>query len=124
MKTTLFVVVALLLSVPAFALDFGNSPELYLPNQAGGDIVLTKEPCVFPSAVKIGFTNRSYATEESGPVHEGCWMAPEIEPAALEQAPTGATIISIINLWYDNRVNIFTPDQFTPYNHSYTKKEQ
>lgn len=122
MKTTLFVVVALLLSVPAFALDFGNSPELYLPNQAGGDMVLSKEPCSFPSAVKIGFTNRSYATEKNGPTHEGCWMAPLIDSDALDNAPVGSVIIPIVNLWYDNTVNIFKQDQFTPYKNGYVRE--
>ena len=122
MRTTLLALVALLYSVPVFALDFGDSTELYLPNQSGGDMVLTKEPCNFPQAVKIGFNNRSYATEEGGPTYEGCWMAPDIDPEAFEQAPVGMILIPIVNLWYDNRVNTFKQDQFTPFKHGYIKE--
>lgn len=121
MKTTLFALVALFFSVPVFALDFGNSNELYLPNQAGGDMVLSKEPCNFPSAVKIGFKNRSYATEDNGTVHEGCWLAPEVGPEAFDNLPAGMVIIPIVNLWYDNIVTPFKQDQFTPYKHGYVK---
>ena len=115
MRTTLLALVALLYSVPAFALNFGDSTELYLPNQAGGDMVLSKEECKFPQAIKIGFTNRSYATEGDGTVHEGCWLAPEIDPVALEDLPPGMVIIPIVNLWYDNIVTPFKQDQFTPF---------
>jgi hypothetical protein len=122
MRTTLFVLVALLYSVPALALDFGDSTELYLPNQSGGDMVLTKEACNFPQAIKIGFNNRSYATDDNGGVYEGCWLAPEIDPVAFEDLPPGMTIIPLVNLWYNNTVTPFKQDQFTPFKHGYIKE--
>lgn len=122
MRTTALMLVALLYSVPVLALNFGDSPELYLPNQAGGDMVLSKEPCAFPQATKIGFRNRSYATEDNGTVHEGCWLAPEIDADALDNLPPGMVIIPIVNLWYDGIVTPFKQDQFTPNKHGYVSE--
>ena len=82
--------------------------EMYMPNDAGGFVVLTEEPCAFEQVAKE-YTYRTYATEGSDAVaHEGCWSTPDISnvPTQLysksEGAPDAPTmhVIVIINTWW------------------------
>jgi hypothetical protein len=51
--------------------------EMYMPNDAGGFVVLTLEPCAFESVSKE-YPYKAYATESSDAVyHEGCWDSPD-----------------------------------------------
>jgi len=108
--------VAALLSLPATAADYSKHKELYMANQAGGDIVLTLEECAIDDAKTKGFTNRTYATVAGGKImEEGCWMAPGIEGAP--NVP-GVTIIPIVNVWYDGLILPFEQRQFEPQAHT------
>lgn len=112
--------VAVLLSLPATAADYSEYKELYMANQAGGDIVLTLEPCAIPEAKKMGFENRTYATVAGGKImEEGCWTAPGIENAP--NVP-GVTIIPIVNVWYDGLILPFAQNQFEPTAHTVALK--
>lgn len=113
--------VAALISLPAISADYSEHKELYMANQAGGDIVLTLEPCAFEEAKKLGFTNRSYATVAGGKtMEEGCWLAPGIEGAP--NVP-GVTIIPIVNVWYDGLILPFEQNQFSPEAHTVALKD-
>lgn len=95
----------------AQAADYSQVKELYMPNEAGGVIALTKEPCAFPEAVKKGFDSRAYATEGNSLKHEGCWFAPSTAEAPVSE---GITIIPIVNTWWDGDVFSFMQNQFSP----------
>lgn len=82
--------------------------EMYMPNDAGGFVILTAEPCAF-SQVAAEYTYRTYATESSeGVSHEGCWTTPDTSKvptqlySASEGAPEAPTmqVIVIINTWW------------------------
>ena len=88
--------------------------EMYMPNDADGFVVLTVEPCQFPSADKQGFHYRAYATEVSGAVtnqHEGCWNSPDVKDAP--QMP-GVKIIPLVNTWWNGDVVTYQQSQFGP----------
>jgi hypothetical protein len=65
MKTLL----ALLLAVSVTNI---NAEERYMPNDAGGFMVLTDEPCTKQIALDQGFLNRAYA-DDTEYHYEGCW---------------------------------------------------
>lgn len=116
----LLALVAVLVSLPATSADYSEYKELYMANQAGGDIVLTLEPCAFEDAKKLGFENRSYATVAGGKtIEEGCWTAP-----SLENAPQvlGVKIIPIVNVWYDGIILPFEQNMFEPQAHTVALK--
>jgi len=86
--------------------------ELYMPNDAGGYIVLTKEMCSNDQAIK-DYPYRAYGTESSEAVlHEGCWSTPDTTsvPTQLlsksEGAPEAPTInvLSMVNTWWGNGI--------------------
>jgi hypothetical protein len=111
-----FTLIALFISTSAISADYSEYKELYMANQAGGDIVISLEDCAFPEAKAKGFTNRSYATMAGGKtMEEGCWMAPGIEDAPSIQ---GVTIIPIVNVWYDGLILPFEQRQFEPQPHT------
>ena len=112
----LLALVAVLFSLPAISADYSKYKELYMANEAGGDVVLTLEPCTIADAKKQGFESRSYATEGNGTVHEGCWSAPGIEGAP---AVAGVTIIPIVNVYYDGIILPFPQDMFGPEDHTH-----
>ena len=113
--------VAALISLPAISADYSEHKELYMANQAGGDIVLTLEPCAFEAAQKLGFTNRSYATVAGGKImEEGCWLAPSIAEAPQIE---GVKIIPIVNVWYDGLILPFEQNQFGPTEHTVALKD-
>ena len=65
-------VLALLVSMSAYA---DEPKEMYMPNDAGGFLVLTLEPCQLAGANKEAYPSRAYATESSDlAIHEGCWV--------------------------------------------------
>ena len=108
--------VAALLSLPATAADYSEHKELFMANQAGGDVVLTLEPCAFEEAKKLGFENRTYATVAGGKtVEEGCWIAPGIDGAP--NIP-GVSIIPLVNVWYGGVILPYEQNLFEPQAHT------
>lgn len=103
-----------LFSLSLSAADYSKSKELYMPNESGGYVVLTVEPCKFPEAVKLGYDSRAYATEsdsEKPATHEGCWTSPDISEAPRLK---GVRIIPLVNLWFDGEVVTFPQTMFGP----------
>lgn len=112
--------VAALSSLTATAADYSEHKELFMANQAGGDVVLTLEPCAIEEAKKLGFENRTYATVAGGKtVEEGCWLAPSINGAP--NVP-GMTIIPIVNVWYGGIILPFEQNLFEPQAHTIALK--
>jgi hypothetical protein len=86
--------------------------EKYMPNEAGGFLVLTDEACKFPEAVKQGYKWRAYATEsdsEKPATHEGCWDSPSTVDAPKLQ---GVKIIPLVNVWFDGDQVTFPQTMF------------
>ena len=107
-------VLLVLFSANLFAADYSKSKELYMPNESGGYVVLTVEPCQIAEAKKQGFESRAYATEtdsEQPATHEGCWNSPDT--SAAPKAP-GVTIIPLVNLWFDGDIVTFPQNLFGP----------
>lgn len=103
-------VVAVLVSFTAAA-EEPTFKELYMPNAAGGFMVLTVEDCAIDAARGL-FPYRAYATVEGDKVvDEGCWMTPDLTGA--ETIP-GLAIISIVNTWWAGAVHHFPQTHFTP----------
>jgi len=104
----------ILFSTSLLAADYSKSKELYMPNESGGYVVLTLEPCKFPEAVKLGFEHRAYATESDSELpatHEGCWDSPSTADAPKLQ---GIRIIPLVNLWFDGETATFPQTMFGP----------
>jgi hypothetical protein len=100
---------ALLISFSAQATEYVK--EIYMPNAAGGYMVLTVEDCSIES-VKHLFPHRAYATIEGDQiVDEGCWMSPKIDESA---AIPGMTIIPIVNTWWSGEIHHFPQTNFSP----------
>ena len=113
MKTQLAVLL-LLFSTGLLAADYSKSKELYMPNESGGYIVLTVEPCQISEAVKLGFNSRAYATEsdsEKPAIHEGCWNSPDTSEAPRIK---GVRIIPLVNLWFEGDTVTFPQTMFGP----------
>lgn len=107
-------VLFLLSSTSLSAADYSKNKELYMPNESGGYVVLTVEPCGILEAKKQGFESRAYATEtdsEQPATHEGCWNSPDT--SAAPKAP-GVTIIPLVNLWFDGDIVTFPQNLFGP----------
>jgi len=112
--------VAALISLPATSADYSEHKELFMANQAGGDVVLTLEPCAIEEAKRLGFENRTYATIAGGKIQEeGCWIAPGINDAP--NVP-GMTIIPLVNVWYSGLILPFEQNQFSPQPHTVAVK--
>lgn len=78
MKIQMFLV-ALLLALDSLAQE--PAFEVYTPNDAGGYITLTHEPCQIDQ-YKTTYPYRGYATtNEANIVHEGCYDVPSIAEA-------------------------------------------
>lgn len=85
-----------------------------MPNESGGYVVLTLEPCQYPTAKKMGFDRRAYATETDSDMpatHEGCWSSPDTSEAPRER---GIKIIPLVNLWFDGEIVTFPQTMFGP----------
>lgn len=107
-------VLSLLFSTIILAADYSKSKELYMPNESGGYVILTLEPCKFSEAEKLGFDSHAYATEsdsEQPVTHEGCWNSPDT--SAAPKAP-GVTIIPLVNLWFDGDILFYPQNLFGP----------
>ena len=63
------ILLALLLAVSVTTL---NAQERYMPNDAGGFMVLTDEPCTIQLALEKEFVYRVYADDGENQ-YEGCW---------------------------------------------------
>ena len=98
----------------SFALAQDLPKELYMPNEAGGFIVLTTDACPNADAAKNVYKFRAYATESEGEkpaTHEGCWDSPSVADAPKLQ---GVRIIPLVNLWFDGDMITFPQTLFTP----------
>ena len=82
--------------------------EMYMPNDAGGFVVLTTQPCQVEKMAEE-YPYRAYATESSELVnHEGCWHSPDISevPTQLMSKSEGAgpaptiRVIPLVNTWW------------------------
>lgn len=118
-------IIALILSVGycivAKAADMPK--EMYMPNDAGGFVVLTTEPCAFEKTSKE-YPYKAYATESSDVVyHEGCWSSPDTSevPTSVfsksEGAPEAPTlhVIQMVNTWWkEGGRATFFQSHFTP----------
>ena len=107
-------VVILLFSSSPQAADYSKSKELYMPNESGGYVILTLEPCGIPEAKKLGFGSRAYATEtdtENPVTHEGCWNSPDTAEAPRIK---GVRIIPLVNLWFEGDTVTFPQTMFGP----------
>lgn len=93
----------------AYAQDVVEIKEMYLVNSAGGEVVLTRDECKLKAPGN--FTNRAYATEGNGTVHEGCWMAPDVSEAPRTE---GIKIIPIVNTWWDGEIHMYLQSDFSP----------
>jgi hypothetical protein len=101
-------ILALLVSLSAAA---DEPKEMYMPNESGGFVTLTIEPCLYDS-VKKEYPYRAYATEDAAGeiVHEGCWISPSIA-----EAPKSMKIIPVVNTWWvDGGQVTFLAPQFSP----------
>lgn len=107
-------VLSLLFSTSLLAADYSKSKELYMPNESGGYVVLTVEPCKFSEAAKLGYNSRAYATEsdtDKPATHEGCWTSPDTADAPKLK---GVKIIPLVNLWFDGELVTFPQNLFGP----------
>ena len=108
-KVTIFTAI-LLIATSAFA----EKPlTVCLANDAGGEIVLTHEPCTGKNVNKKLFPYHAYATEASGTIHTGCYNIPSVADAK----PTpGSKIIPLVNFVdvVDLQVITFKAAWFTP----------
>ena len=95
----------------ANASDYSDANELFILNQAGGVIAVSKELCDIPQAKAKGFEFKGYATEKDGTRHEGCWAAPDISDAP--KTP-GVRIIPIVNMYFDGEIIMLPQHQFKP----------
>jgi hypothetical protein len=87
---------------------------MYMPNDAGGFVVLTTTACEHAAAVELGYEYRAYATEDptTTVIHEGCWFSPSTADAAPVQ---GFGIIPVVNTWWvEGGQATFTTRQFSP----------
>ena len=101
--------IALFTATVAIAEEF---KELQMNNDADGIIAITVEECLIPSAKAKGFDYRSYATEDNGTIHEGCWMEPDMSDAP--ESNQTMRIIPIVNVYFDGMVVSFDKEWFKP----------
>ena len=66
--------------------------ERYMPNEAGGFIILTDNPCEIEYAKNKDFDFKFIATEKDGTEHIGCWNSYE----AKDVGNSG-----VVNLWVE-----------------------
>ena len=91
MKIQMFLV-ALLLALDSLAQE--PAFEVYTPNDAGGYITLTHEPCKIDQYKKT-YPYRGYATTSNpNDLYEGCYLVPDISEAP--QIP-GYKVFPLVN---------------------------
>ena len=104
--------IATLIATSALAASSSTTPpngELYMPNQAGGFLVITLEKCPIPKAVKAGYDKRAYVTDGPNVKFEGCWAVSDFSKFPHQDEFTSGPAVAT---WWDNRVFVFEPDQF------------
>ena len=109
MKNIIITTLMSILTTVAFA---NESPTVFLPNDAGGHIVLTLEDCKSNLVNKKLFPYHAYATESSGVIHQACYDI----PSTAEAKPTPNTkIIPVVNFIdaRDSQVITFHAEWFT-----------
>lgn len=118
MKGIYFIV----LLASCFALQSEELPkELYMPNDAGGFIVVTVEDCSI-ERVKETFPNRAYATEvlEDGSevIHEGCWES-------AKDMPNDPRFFNVFNIFFEpNIVATYPHYDFSPEKKRWEEKKE
>jgi hypothetical protein len=87
--------------------------EVCLANDAGGEIVLTHEPCTGEKVNTNLFPFHAYATEASGTIHTGCYDIPSVADA---KPSNGTKIIPLVNFVdvVDLQVITLKAEWFTP----------
>lgn len=115
--------VAIALLAGSLSVSAEEPKEMYMPNDAGGFVVLTIEPCAFEQAAKE-YPYRAYATESSDIVnHAGCWTSPDTAGAGFDllvaeegagPAPT-MRLIPMVNTWWEEGAKAtFVQSNFRP----------
>lgn len=101
MKITLFLV-SLLLSIDSISQEL----KIYTPNEAGGHIVLTHEPCQIEKFKEL-YPYRGYATTSNPEdLYEACYVVPSISEAP--QVP-GMKIIPLVNFIDEDGIRLEYP---------------
>lgn len=117
-------VLASALLVMSLSVNAAEPPkEMYMPNDAGGFVVLTIEPCKFDKVSKE-YPYRAYATEASDAAfHEGCWDSPDTSavPTTIMSKSEGAgepptiRVIPMVNTWWvEGGLASFLQSNFRP----------
>ena len=109
------IILTALLSVITTVAFANESPTVCVPNDAGGHIILTLEPCQSNLVNKKLFPYHAYATEASGKIHQACYDI----PSTAEAKPTPNTkIIPVVNFIdaRDSQVITFHAEWFTTTN--------
>jgi hypothetical protein len=103
------VLLVLLITAPALA---DEPKEMYMPNDAGGFLTLTSEPCTLVGADKVSYPYRAYATESSElAIHEGCWSR------YTDDSVYATFAESMVNTWWgpglmaNFRQKLFSPEK-------------
>lgn len=99
-----YLIILALVATVAQAREFPK--ELYMPNEAGGFVVLTQEECQYSQAIRRGYNYRAYSEEPGEANHEGCWQS-----ASVDDAPKlrGWRIIPLVNTWWDTGDEVTFP---------------
>lgn len=110
MKNIITIALLSVLSTPLMA---EKSLTVCLANNAGGEIVLTHEPCTGEKVNTNLFPFHAYATEASGTIHTGCYDIPSVADA---KPSNGTKIIPLVNFVdvVDLQVITFKAAGFTP----------
>ena len=110
MKNIITIALLSVLSTPLMA---EKSLTVCLANNAGGEIVLTHEPCTGEKVNTNLFPFHAYATEASGTIHTGCYDIPSVADA---KPSNGTKIIPLVNFVdvVDLQVITFKAACFTP----------
>jgi len=79
-------------------------PELYMPNDDEGFVVITIQECPDKELAKT-FPHYAYATEHDGTKHDGCWVSEEKAPKGFEP---------LVNIYFEGQVVTYRRQLFSP----------
>lgn len=82
--------------------------EMYMPNDAGGFLVLTDNPCPI-EGVKNEYPYAAYETDDIENSIDGCWVRPEGAPDKFEPF----VIVRMVE-WGSVNIGVFKQHLFTP----------
>lgn len=82
--------------------------EMYMPNDAGGFLVLTANPCPIDEA-KNAYPYAAYETDDLENSIDGCWVRPEGAPDKFEPF----IIVRMVE-WGSVNIGIFKQKLFSP----------